>query len=103
MSRDKLVDVNDLMHASVNVGCQGKSGPCKIHEVILVIISLHAYCFDLLEYCKIQYFGQVATNLHRTPKHTTIAIVGGQYRPAILLSDKIPLLNLLRVHCQFCY
>ena len=26
------------MHASVNVGCQGKSGPGKIHEVILVFI-----------------------------------------------------------------
>ena len=25
------------MHASVNMGCQGKSGPGKIHEVILVI------------------------------------------------------------------
>ena len=25
------------MHASVNVGCQGKSGPGKIHEVILVV------------------------------------------------------------------
>ena len=25
-----------LMHASVNMGCQGKSGPGKIHEVILV-------------------------------------------------------------------
>ena len=24
------------MHASVNGGCQGKSGPGKIHEVILV-------------------------------------------------------------------
>ena len=24
------------MHASVNMGCQGKSGPGKIHEVILV-------------------------------------------------------------------
>ena len=24
------------MHASVNVGCQGKGGPGKIHEVILV-------------------------------------------------------------------
>ena len=24
------------MHASVNVGCQGKIGPGKIHEVILV-------------------------------------------------------------------
>ena len=24
------------MHANVNVGCQGKSGPGKIHEVILV-------------------------------------------------------------------
>ena len=23
-----------------NVGCQGKSGPCKIHEVILVIIVI---------------------------------------------------------------
>ena len=28
------------MHASVNVGCQGKSGPNKIHEVILVIIVM---------------------------------------------------------------
>ena len=28
------------MHASVNVGCQGKSGPGKIHEVILVYITL---------------------------------------------------------------
>ena len=38
MSRDKLVDVNDpYMHVSVNVGCQGKSGPGKIHEVILVL------------------------------------------------------------------
>ena len=36
MSRDKLVDVNYLMHASVNVGCQGRSGPGKIDEVILV-------------------------------------------------------------------
>ena len=39
MSRDKLVDVNPLMHASVNVGCKGKShlsGTGKIHEVILV-------------------------------------------------------------------
>ena len=25
------------MHASVNVGCEGKSGPGKIHEVILVL------------------------------------------------------------------
>ena len=25
------------MHASVNMGCQGKSGPGKIHEVILVM------------------------------------------------------------------
>ena len=24
------------MHASANMGCQGKSGPGKIHEVILV-------------------------------------------------------------------
>ena len=24
------------MHAAVNMGCQGKSGPGKIHEVILV-------------------------------------------------------------------
>ena len=40
MSRDKLFDVNDpYMHASVNVGYQGKSGPGKIHEVILVIIE----------------------------------------------------------------
>ena len=36
MSRVKLVDVNDAYAASVNVGCQGKSGPGKIHEVILV-------------------------------------------------------------------
>ena len=27
------------MHASVNVGCQCKSGPGKIHEVILVKIK----------------------------------------------------------------
>ena len=27
-----------LIHASVNMGCQGKSGPGKIHEVILVIL-----------------------------------------------------------------
>ena len=27
------------MHASVNMGCQGKSGPGKIHEVILVYIQ----------------------------------------------------------------
>ena len=27
-------------HASVNMGCQGKSGPGKIHEVILVTLSL---------------------------------------------------------------
>ena len=27
------------MHASVNVGCQGKSGPGKIHEEILVFIK----------------------------------------------------------------
>ena len=26
------------MHASVSVGCQGKSGPGKIHEVILVYL-----------------------------------------------------------------
>ena len=26
------------MHASLNVGYRGKSGPGKIHEVILVII-----------------------------------------------------------------
>ena len=36
MSRDKLVDVNDPYHASVNLGCQGKSGPGKIHDVIHV-------------------------------------------------------------------
>ena len=28
------------MHASLNVGYQGKSGPGKIHEVILVMESL---------------------------------------------------------------
>ena len=27
------------MHASVNVGCQGKSGPGKIHKVILVRVK----------------------------------------------------------------
>ena len=27
------------MHASVNMGCQGKSGPGKIHEVILVVLN----------------------------------------------------------------
>ena len=26
------------MHASLNVGYQGKSGPGKIHEVILVLV-----------------------------------------------------------------
>ena len=39
MSRDKLVDVNDpYARYCKNVVCQGKSGPCKIHEVILVYI-----------------------------------------------------------------
>ena len=28
-----------FMHASVNVGCQGKGGPGKIHEVILVLLK----------------------------------------------------------------
>ena len=28
------------MHASVNMGCQGKSGPGKIHEVILVNLNI---------------------------------------------------------------
>ena len=40
------------MHASVNVGCQDKSGPGKIHEVILVCnkvvfkftLGLHIMC-----------------------------------------------------------
>ena len=37
MSRDKLVDVNNpYARWCKNVGCQGKSGPGKIHEVILV-------------------------------------------------------------------
>ena len=37
MSRDTLVDVNDAYARDCkNVGCQGKSGPGKIHEVILV-------------------------------------------------------------------
>ena len=31
------------MHASVNVGCQGKSGPGKIHEVILVYTLANLY------------------------------------------------------------
>ena len=30
------------MHASVNVGCQSKSGTGKIHEVILVLFVLIA-------------------------------------------------------------
>ena len=30
------------MHASVNVGCQGKSGSGKIQEVILVLIRAAA-------------------------------------------------------------
>ena len=29
------------MYASVNVGCQGESGPGKIHEVILVSVDTH--------------------------------------------------------------
>ena len=36
MSPDKLVNENDRFH----VGCQDKSGPGKIHEVILVISHL---------------------------------------------------------------
>jgi len=28
------------MHASLNVGYQGKSGPGKIHEVILVVYKI---------------------------------------------------------------
>ena len=27
------------MHASVNVGCQGETGPGKIHEVILALVG----------------------------------------------------------------
>ena len=39
MSCNKLVDVNDPnMHASVNMGYQGKSGTVKIHKVILSLI-----------------------------------------------------------------
>ena len=51
MSRDdKLVDVNDpyKMHASVNVGFQGKSGPGNIHKVILV--SDFVVCYQLSFY-----------------------------------------------------
>ena len=34
---DKLVDVNDPYACQCkNIGCQGKSGPGKIHEVILI-------------------------------------------------------------------
>ena len=36
ISHDKLGDVNNLMHASLTVGYLGKSGPGKIHGVILV-------------------------------------------------------------------
>ena len=28
------------MHASVNMGCQGKSSPGKIHEVILIFSNI---------------------------------------------------------------
>ena len=34
------------MHASANMGCQGKSGPGKIHEVILVILLNHKRRFS---------------------------------------------------------
>ena len=40
------------MHASVNVGCQGKSGPGKIHEVILV--ALEAVNRDLPKYFSVK-------------------------------------------------
>ena len=33
------------MHASLNVGYQGKSGPGKIHEVILVLL-IFLFFFD---------------------------------------------------------
>ena len=33
------------MHASLNVGYQGKSGPGKIHEVILVILNTELVAF----------------------------------------------------------
>ena len=36
------------MHASVNVGCQGKSGPGKIHEVILVVNNDENDCVEYL-------------------------------------------------------
>ena len=36
------------MHASVNMGCQGKSGPGKIHEVILVLVN-EIKAFDSFE------------------------------------------------------
>ena len=36
------------MHASLNVGSQGKSGPGKIHEVILVLIIFIFLCLASL-------------------------------------------------------
>ena len=48
MSREKLVNVNDpqlCMLVYKNVGCQGKSGPGKIHEVILVNICVYVSIF----------------------------------------------------------
>ena len=37
------------MHASVNVGCQRKSGPGKIHEVILVQLKLSLWLKKISE------------------------------------------------------
>ena len=37
------------MHASVNMGYQGKSGPGKIHEVILVSFKSHSITIVKLE------------------------------------------------------
>ena len=56
MSRDKLVDVNDAYARDCkNVGCQGKSGPGKIHEVILVFklsptLSLSSLCCNIFSF-----------------------------------------------------
>ena len=45
------------MHASVNMGCQGKSGPGKIHEVILVVFAvwLEAFLGVILD-CMIDFY-----------------------------------------------
>ena len=40
------------MHDSLNVSCQGKSGPSKIHEVILVFFNHKNYNFLACDWFK---------------------------------------------------